>query len=276
MWKGAVMDELPREARELLALARDAHDPPEDGARDRVKRGVLVAAAAGGGAAALASKAVASAASSAATGAAKGGLFASASAKMFLAGSALVVASAVTVAVPRMVHKRQSTEHQAERARKPRTKPSHTEPSAKVVAPEQASAPSVEAEASAEPAPQVPNTTAGLLNGAFENAAQKLAQRPAARVRTRPVTPSLQAEMRLLSSASDAISAHELGRARTLLAQHRKTFPHGQLRAEREALLALAACSDGGASAQKQARAFLAKEPDAVLAARLRSACKLE
>ena len=61
------MDELPREARELLALVQDAHDPPDAGARSRVKHGVLLAAAAGGGAAALASKAVASAATSAAS-----------------------------------------------------------------------------------------------------------------------------------------------------------------------------------------------------------------
>ena len=265
------MDELPREARELLALAQDAHDPPDQAARGRVKRGVLMAAAASGGAA-LASKAVASAASSMATGAAKTGLLATASAKMFLAGSVIVVASAVTVVAPRITRvKRENTHQQAERAHKAKKPVSvKAEPAAlpaPVRAPTPASAPEV-VQAPSE-VPVVPEVqTARIEARHVKRAAHELARAHA--------VPSLEAEMKLLQAASDAIAARELGRARSLLSEHRKTFPRGQLRAEREGLFALAACTQGNPAAQKQARLFLCAHPEAVLSARIRSACKLE
>ena len=52
------MSELPHEARELLELAREGHEPPAPDARSRVRRGVAVAVAAGAGVA-LSGKAIA-------------------------------------------------------------------------------------------------------------------------------------------------------------------------------------------------------------------------
>jgi hypothetical protein len=220
---------------------------------------------------------VASAASSAATGVAKTGLFASATAKMFLAGSAIVVASAVTVAVPRMTETR-DTHEQSARVRKTRppasARPAQLAPAAALPASE--AMPPVPAEpASEEPVAQLGTP---LIEAAGQAAGARAQVVPrASRLRARKdAGPSLQAEMKLLQGASDAIAAHELSRARGLLGEHRKTFPQGQLRAEREGLLTLAACTQGGAAAQKQARLFLRKEPSAVLSARIRSACKLD
>ena len=275
------MDELPREARELLALVQDAHDPPDAGARSRVKHGVLLAAAAGGGAAALASKAVASAAGSAATGAAKTGLFASATAKMFLAGSAIVVASAVTVAVPRMSTPAREDTHQQASTRKARphasAKPQQLQ--APAIAPESEPMQQALEQPAVEPAAQPPVAQLGvpLIEAAGQSASERAHVVRAARARAhKSAGPSLEAEMRLLQGASDALASNDVAHARALLGEHRKTFPQGQLRAEREGLITLAACTQGGAAAQKQARVFLRKEPSAVLSARIRSACKLD
>jgi hypothetical protein len=37
------MDELPSDARAMLELARDGHDPPDDGARARVRQRLALA-----------------------------------------------------------------------------------------------------------------------------------------------------------------------------------------------------------------------------------------
>jgi hypothetical protein len=83
-------------------------------------------------------------------------------------------------------------------------------------------------------------------------------------------------EMAILSQASQALAAGDTQRARALLDSHRQRFPHGNLLAERHGLGVLAGCMANETGCKTRAAAYLKASPDAVLSARIQSACQIE
>lgn len=253
------MDELPVHAKQLLAQARLAEDPPA-GARERVREGVALAVGVGVAAAAGTAASHASASSVASLGA-KAGWLASTAGKLVLVGG-VITALGTTALVLRPTH-------EIERAAKPaKAAPSTPTPSS-VARPVQVPGVPVQAQsallpasapATARPEPHVAEPTARHAPG------------PA-----RSIAPtSLHGEMTLLSEASVALSRSDLRSARALLAKHRRQYGAGQLVQERRGLEVLAACMAQRADAMRSARGYLRANPDGVLAARVASACKLE
>ena len=72
------------------------------------------------------------------------------------------------------------------------------------------------------------------------------------------------------------VAQSDLAQARALLASHHTRFAAGQLREERRGLEVLTRCVANQTGAVAAASAYLRTAPDAVLAARIASACKLE
>jgi hypothetical protein len=254
------MSELPREAKELLELARDAHEPPDTGARERVRRGVATAMAVGAGMA-LSGKAIA--------GGGKAGLFASTGAKLVTLGSAIVLAGAVAVGAPLIAkqteHEKTHPVHAPRRAEKRPAPPvvQAPAPAQPVIA-----APAVEA---LEPAPvktPPPEVRATPRRVHQARAEQVLPQEP--------VTDALRAEMLLLRAASDALTANQVGPALAKLDEHAQRFAHGQLGEEREGLRVIARCMRGERGASTAAQRYLKRHPQSLLAVRATSACKLD
>jgi len=85
---------------------------------------------------------------------------------------------------------------------------------------------------------------------------------------------TLQAELALLRAAQEARSAGNPRDAETILSTHRKRFPDGILRAEREAASVLVECDLGHrARAEKAARAFVQRYPDSPLVRTVNRSC---
>lgn len=88
---------------------------------------------------------------------------------------------------------------------------------------------------------------------------------------------TLAEESRLLHAARRALLANDPATALDTLATHRRLFPRGLLRQERQGLQAIALCereSDShGSEGQATARRFLDQFPKAALATRVRGAC---
>jgi hypothetical protein len=109
-----------------------------------------------------------------------------------------------------------------------------------------------------------------------EPTSMPLPTEPAGRARPRQDASGpthLAAEMALLHEVSQALNQGELARAQKLLREHQTRFSRGQLRAEREGLGVLAQCMGHEARASEQARLYLRRAPDGVLAARIENAC---
>lgn len=271
------MDELPSKARELLALAREAHQPSPE-ARDRVRRGVALALAASAGAgAASAGTAAAASGTTGGVGAAKVGWLAGTAGKLLVAGGTVVAIGAAGVAL-RHAPVPHDTGLRAAQAARPQV--SH------VAVPSAAPSPRAMADARDVLPPSAAEAVAPAATSAAEPAAviAPPAGKPVARVRplrqpTHAVPaakPSaLAAEMSLLAEASSALARGELVRARGLLQAHRAQFAHGQLGEERRGLETLAHCMTADTGAVTDARAYLRTAPDGVLAERIARACKL-
>ena len=249
------MDELPNEARELLRLASDMHDPPSADARLRVRRGVAAAVATGIGVT-IASQAVAQ-------GTVKVGLFSGLTAKIAGAGMAVVVVSALAVNAPKLAShdeakaRARTTSHRAKHA---------TLPAPAVAPPERAN----------ETALAVP--TPEPAANALAPSAPSIARKDPARRHDKAAVAEvdgLRAETALLNRASQALSGNQLGAAKRYLAQHESEYRRSALREEREGLQALVGCLQNPAHAKKQGLRFVAQAPQSVLAQRVMRACRI-
>lgn len=85
---------------------------------------------------------------------------------------------------------------------------------------------------------------------------------------------ALQAEVALISKASQLLQEQRFGDAARVLREHDRRFRHGALRLEREALFTLLLCRTGPSErARRESERFLRTAPDSVLAERIRAAC---
>lgn len=253
------MDELPKEARELLRLASDMHDPPSADARLRVRRGVAAALATGVGAT-IASQAIAQ-------GSVKAGLFSGISAKLLGAGTAVVVVSALAVTAPKLTapdtsFRRQAAAH-ADTHRAP-AKPT-------VISVEERAVPPSEPrfEAVAVPASEPPQSVRK------ETHARPHARRHAPEIPIVEID-QLRSETALLNRASQAISQGDLAEAERVLEQHAAQFRRSALGEERDGLRTLVRCMQNPTRAKAQGTRFVARAPESVLAQRVMRACRIE
>jgi len=300
------MDELPIEARELLKLASDAHDPPGPEARARVRRGVAMAVGAGLGAT-IAGHAVAQ-------GSVKAGVLSGLAGKLAAAGVAVAVASTVVLTLPpnKLAEPAQSKVISSQH-----TRMKHAAALSTAAAPEalermvrDPSAAPMSAVAQATPEPLVAPAKIEVVPEKTRPAAGSHARGNAVRARAssdvlrahtpsvrsassarsthKPAQPeqiarapeapardSLRAEMALLSEASQALSRGDLAGAEQALAQHRQTFRTSLLDEERDGLFALLRCSEVAGASRELAERFVARAPQSVLAKRVARACKL-
>lgn len=87
----------------------------------------------------------------------------------------------------------------------------------------------------------------------------------------------LSLELRMIERASAALRAGDATRAMSILHSHERAYPDGSLRVEREALLALASCAAGDASAARsRAQQFLRAHPASPLVSRVQRALQCE
>lgn len=302
------MDELPIEARELLKLASDAHDPPGPEARARVRRGVAMAVGAGLGAT-IAGHAVAQ-------GGVKAGVLSGLAGKLAAAGVAVAVASTVVLTLPanQAVEPAKSKVTTSQRTRVKHAaelRPAQGPEALERIADGPSAAPEtkVPAQAAPEPLPApaamavAPETVASTprLHPRAKHAVRARASSEVSRARTpsvrsassgqsvqkaapeaqstraseTPARDSLRAEMALLSQASQALSRGDLAAAEQALAQHRQTFHASLLGEERDGLFALLRCSEDAGAGRALAERFVARAPKSVLAKRVARACKL-
>jgi hypothetical protein len=87
---------------------------------------------------------------------------------------------------------------------------------------------------------------------------------------------TLAAETSLLLRAEAALRVDDASGARAILHLHRARFARGQLRVERDGLLALVACELAEPNAREQALELLRRAPHSALASRLGRACGIE
>jgi len=266
------MDELPREARELLRLASDAYDPPSAEARMRVRRGVAMAVTAGVGAS-IASQAIAQ-------GSVKAGLFSTVAGKLVGAGMAVAVVGTLAVSAPhfsRLDSKSVRPSHAQPARPRPRAEPTTLAP---VVVPA-AKVPEISNRPVAAPLPpQVVMPTE--KRSASEKRVQrqrfhpKRQRRFAASVPAPTLPEGLSAEMSLLKVASQAIAEGDTTGAERALAQHASQFRSSPLREEREGLTALVHCKQNPSRSRSEGERFLSHAPKSVLAQRVARACGID
>jgi hypothetical protein len=251
------MDELPSDAKAMLELARDGHDPPDDGARARVRRRVALALAAPVVGGALGGGKSATGAGAAAGGGT--GIWGSWLGVKGWVAAALVVAGVGGATIiasnrssgPRPVAPAADAREQAPvaEAAQPAAGP-RPQPSAQI--------------SSAESAGAVPVATSGRRPGHNARGALRAG-----------ASMGLAQETELLSRAAQLLAQRDVAGARALLDEHRRSFRHPLLREEREGLLVLGRCVEDPSAAREQARLFLAHAPTSVLVARIASACAL-
>jgi TolA-binding protein len=241
---------LPSERQLLLALKRD--DTPSDADRERVRARVLAALAGGAGASAL------GLAGKSATAAPK--------AAFALAPAAKAVAVVGVIGSGALFTLQQWST----------TPPAATQLGAAVNG---AAATSSAAE------PPAPQETAALTPSAPDVQAEAPVQghdsppvtRASAKNMNSPRAADLDAEVRLLRAAQQALAAGRYPEALGKLSEHAQRYPRGLLRNEREASRSIALCQSGQLSAgQSRARTYLGSAADAPLATRVRKACKLD
>lgn len=236
------MNELPREAKAMLALAKDAHDPPDPRARERVRGKVL---------AAVTVVPVGLSVGAAQLGKPSAGLFKTwFGSKTALAGALIALGAVGSMTVMR-------------------ARPDAARPAPAVAPP--ASLP--EPASAGLPTPVVTPAASTQLEPEALPARVRSVRAAAASAPT-PV-PSLHAELNLLANATQQLEQGDTQAALRSLAEHRRRFARSQLRPEREGLEVLAHCQQKRAQAQKAARAYLARTPTAVLIARIEQACGL-
>jgi hypothetical protein len=80
-------------------------------------------------------------------------------------------------------------------------------------------------------------------------------------------------ELDLIVTARNALATRRHADARATAERHARQFPSGMFGEEREAILALCACRETGAS--ERARSFVERHPDSLFAERIREDCKL-
>jgi hypothetical protein len=251
------MDELPSNARAMLELARDGHDPPDDSARARVRRRVALALAAPAVAGALGGGKSATSAGAAAGGAR--GIGGSWLGVKGWVAAALVVAGVGGATI--IASNRSSDPRPAAPAADARAQA----PAAEVAQPAPDPQPRPAAQASsAESAGAVPVASSGRRPGRNARGALRAG-----------ASMDLTRETELLSRAAQLLTQRDVAGARALLDEHRRSFRRPLLREEREGLLVLGRCVEDPSAAREQARVFLARAPASVLVARIASACAL-
>ncbi len=266
------MDELPREARELLLLASDASTPPSAEVRARVRRGVAMAVTAGIGAS-IASPVIAQ-------GVVKGGVLSTLTGKLIGAGVAVAVVGALAVNAP------QFSRHRSKPSRETTLQTARSRPGLQAVA----SAPVVVKAAAGlqivDKQVAAPLSAPVELPTAQRSAPEKRVQRQ--RFHPKPsrrgaeslpapsLTDELSAEMSLLRVASQAIAQGDTSGAEHALEQHASQFRGSPLREEREGLTALVHCMRDPSRSQHEGERFVANAPKSVLARRVARACGLD
>lgn len=240
------MDELPREAKSVLALAKSAQPSPKQGARERVRVRVDAAVAA-----AALTKSGNAGGSLGELGKSKSLLTTT---KVMLASTALFIVTGGAWLATRAPVATRSEQPQA------------TEVAATAQGGTAAQARRTSAPASTPPSPISSTSTLTATATATKHASSPSTQEP---------SPSLAAEMSLLSQAADALNNQDTSKARVLLSEHKKRFRHPQLREERDGLSLLTHCLERPDAAQGEARSFVHKNPAMMLAARIKQACGL-
>ncbi|MBX3231977.1 MAG: hypothetical protein KIT84_12425 [Labilithrix sp.] len=86
----------------------------------------------------------------------------------------------------------------------------------------------------------------------------------------------LEEEVRLIREAQAALQRGDAAGARRSLDEHARRFPSGMLALERRGLRAIALCQEGAPDAEREARAFVASNGGAPIAARVRATCGLD
>jgi len=242
------MAELPPHAKALLALARDADDPPAD-AKVRVQRAALDAIAAGNhtlvGPPSTSSLPPTLRARFWGVATNKAGLFVSA---VLLVGSSWAAYRVLTE--PALPHREPIAMLESQ---PPQARP--------LVEPPDATAASERAEPTR--ADQVRPAGAKLGRHATKMSA------------TEPQD-TLAAEMLELLQASAEIEAGHVHEGLRLLERYRAHFAHPARAQESAGLAALAKCQLDPRAAEAEARTFLAAAPTSVLASRVQRACELE
>lgn len=100
------------------------------------------------------------------------------------------------------------------------------------------------------------------------------APRVAAGASAEHAVPSLDEEVRLLREAQRSLKGGQPGAALTVLAEHERRFPKGQLALERSAVRIAALCALGRtAEAKQRGAAFLARHGGSAIAEQVRASC---
>ncbi|MFT3926915.1 MAG: hypothetical protein QM778_30495 [Myxococcales bacterium] len=240
------MVDLPPDAKRLLALARDADNPPP-GAREEVRRAALATLAAGGPSP--------TSLNAPPSGAQPWGLL----------GKLKVFLAAFTLAGVGLLGYRATHSEVASVEVRSAASPTSGLQLRPEVAPLLLQSPSVKPLLGAAAPPSV--------EASPPVHAPARAQRPAVRELPRL---DLKGDMALLERATDALSHQRAQIALDLLAQHRARFATTAFPDERAGLTVIAHCQLGTASAAVEATGFLRSTPGSLLAARVRSACGVE
>lgn len=244
----------------LLSAYREQHAMPSE-RRERVWASLVAGVPPGGGESALASSTEPWLASSGATAA-------KSTRPALLTG--LLVAASLTLALIgwSSVREREAGE------------PAQASADAGVHASEPAPLPVAAPPRAATPMPAAPRVE---LAAPREPIATTTPSEPAPRPRARPrnasaePTPSLGRERELIEQVHTALAEGDTATARAHLDEHARDYAEGVFVQEREALAAIVDCKSGALERGRElAEEFLRAHPHAVLAARVRRACKLD
>jgi hypothetical protein len=236
-------DELPRAAKEWLAIAADAEQPPE-GARESVRRRIALAIAPSAGPNPPNTSRLGG------EGHAQGGSLYS---KLLVTAAVAALGAAAW------------TLHSWGAVQQPHAE---DEASAPLRAAEPPSAPNL----SAQPVAVQVEPRAPSERHSQPHSVSARVPAPAA-VRGAGSGTDLAAQLALLSQASRALAEADVRRARDLLRQHEKLYRASPLREERNGLKVLASCLDHDPEAAPRAARYLRDTPHGVLDTRIRQAC---
>jgi hypothetical protein len=123
--------------------------------------------------------------------------------------------------------------------------------------------------------PQTSTSSRRKPNEARRAPARAVSDEPATSRANTPAPQPARAsdELDLIVTARNALAARRHADARAAAERHARQFPSGVFGEEREAILALCACRETGAS--ERARSFVERRPDSLFAERIREDCKL-
>jgi hypothetical protein len=93
---------------------------------------------------------------------------------------------------------------------------------------------------------------------------------------TNLVPDDARAELAVVARMHAALGRTDYPTALTLAAEHERRWPHGMFEVEREGVRAIAACGARASDAAARAARFLANNPHAPVAMRVRSACSAQ